>query len=156
MPLGHLVAMGDSALRRRLTSKGELRDLCEWAAGRRGVVTARRGLALLDPGAESPGESLARVVLVTGGVPPPVCNADVCSQGGWLARVDLLWEKQRVVVEYDGAVHLEEGQRRRDAVRRNLLQAAGFYVIVFTARDLKHPEAMCAMVMAALSDRSAR
>ena len=105
--------------------------------------------------AESPGESLARTVLVTGGVPRPRCNADVSWLGGWIARVDLLWEEEKVIVEYDGIVHLTEDQRRKDAVRRNLLQDAGYVVIVFTARDLKHPEAMCATVMAALRRRSA-
>ncbi len=76
--------------------------------------------------------------------------------GGWIARVDLLWEEQKVVVEYDGIVHLSEDQRRKDAARRNLLQDAGYFVIVFTARDLTHPEAMCATVMSALRLRSVR
>jgi very-short-patch-repair endonuclease len=68
----------------------------------------------------------------------------------------MLWEEEMVVVEYDGIVHLTEERRRSDAVRRNLLQDAGYLVIVFTARDLKHPEAMCATVMSALRRRPSR
>lgn len=154
VPLGHCVAMGDAILRRTLSSEQELRRMCHWAYRRRGVAIARRALTLLDPGSESPGESLARVVLVTGGVPRPVCNADIIVNGEWLARADLLWKAARVIAEYDGAVHLEEEQRRRDAARRNLLQEAGFYVIVFTARDLARPEQMCATVRAALRSRT--
>lgn len=156
LPLGYVVAMGDWVLRRDLATVGELEGLCRWAARRRGVVRAREAVVLLDPRAESPGESLARTALVTGGVPRPRCNADVFRRGGWLARVDMLWEEEMVVVEYDGIVHLAEERRRSDAVRRNLLQDAGYLVIVFTARDLKHPEAMCATVMSALRRRPAR
>lgn len=156
LPLGHLVAMGDWVLRRELATRDDLERLCRWAVRRRGVVRARQAVVLLDPKAESPGESLARTVLVSGGVPAPRCNADVLWRGGWLARVDLLWEREKVIVEYDGIVHLTEAQRRSDAARRNLLQEAGYLVIVFTARDLKHPEAMCVTVMTALRSRRAR
>ena len=138
LPLGHIVAMGDVILRRRLAETPDLANLVRWGVGRRGVVTSRRALPLLDPGAESPGESLARTVLVTGGVRRPICNADVFDRGRWLARADMVWEAERVIVEYDGAVHVTEERRRSDAARRNLLQEAGWYVIVLTARDLKH------------------
>ncbi len=151
LPLGHLVAMGDTVLRRNLASAEELELVCHWAFRRRGVAVARKARAMLDPGAESPGESRARVVLLVGGVPAPECNADVIHLGEWLARADMLWRRQRVIVEYDGAVHLAEEQRRRDAVRRNLLQSAGWFVIVFTARDLRHPEQMCRLVKDALN-----
>jgi very-short-patch-repair endonuclease len=68
----------------------------------------------------------------------------------------MLWEAERVIVEYDGIVHLTEEQRRRDAARRNVLQQAGYYLIVFTARDLRHPEAMINLVQSALRERGAR
>jgi len=150
VPLGHLVAMGDVILRRDLASEEDLARICHWAYRRRGVAVARKALPLLDPGAESPGESRARVVLVTGGIPRPECNANVFGDAGWLARADMVWRRQRVIAEYDGAVHLAEEQRRRDAARLNLLQAAGWLVIVFTARDLRHPEQMCTLVHNAL------
>jgi hypothetical protein len=149
--LGHVVAMGDVVLRRDLASPEELRRVCHWAYRRRGVTTARRALPLLDRASASPGESWVRTVLVTSGIRAPRCNVDVVDCGGWLARVDLLWDRERVVVEYDGIVHLPEEQRRKDAARRNLLRDAGWQVIVFTARDLKHPEAMCALVRSALA-----
>jgi len=151
LSLGHVVAMGDVVLRRDLASPEDLRRLCHWAYRRRGVAVARRALPLLDRASGSPGESWVRTILVTSGIRAPRCNADVIHRGGWLACVDLLWDRERVVVEYDGIVHLPEEQRRKDAARRNLLQDAGWKVIVFTARDLKHPEAMCALVRSALA-----
>ncbi len=151
--MGYLVAMGDVILRRALATHDELRRMCHWAHGRRGVKTARLALRMLDPGAESPGESLVRVVLMTGRLPRPRCNVDVYTGDTWLARVDLLLEEHRVIIEYDGQVHLPEDQRRRDALRRNLLQDAGYRVIVFTAADLKHPERMCELVRRAMTRR---
>ena len=154
VPLAHAVAMGDAVLHRRLATAAELAEIVRWGVRRRGIVSARRALRYLDPGAESPGESLARMALVTGGIRRPRCNADIFDDGQWLARADMLWDDERVIAEYDGAVHISEWQRRIDAARRDLLQEAGWIVIVFTARDLKHPEAMCAMVRSALLGRS--
>jgi hypothetical protein len=143
--------MGDAALHAELARERELRRMVAWARGRRGVTRARQALELLDRRAESPGESLARVALVRSGVPRPECNLNVVHHGQWLARVDMAWPEYRVIVEYDGTVHLPEAQRRKDALRRNLLQDAGWIVIVFTAADLRHPERMAALVRAAFA-----
>ena len=146
--------MGDHLLHHGLATREELAGLAVWARRRRGVVNARRALPILDGRSESPGESLARCALVTGGVPRPRCNVDITDRGGWLARADMAWLEERVIVEYDGAAHISEKQRRHDAARRNLLQEAGWLVIVFTADDLRKPWAMCALVSAALRQRT--
>jgi hypothetical protein len=151
IPFDHLVAMGDAILHRGLCDAGELKHLSQWGYRRRGIVSVRRALPLLDAGAESPGESLARVMLLQGGVPRPVCNLDIFAGSRWLARVDMAWPPQHVIVEYDGRVHLEERQRRRDAERLNALQSSGWRVIVLTADDLRRAAATCHMVNAALS-----
>ena len=156
IPLEHLVAMGDVILRRQLATPEDLAEIVAWARRRRGVINARRALPLLDPGAESPGESLTRAHLLLGGVPRPVCNRDIYHRGIWIARVDLCWLAYRVIVEYDGAVHLEEQQRRRDAARRNQLQEAGWLVITFTADDLRQPWLMATQVKRALASRTPR
>jgi very-short-patch-repair endonuclease len=90
---------------------------------------------------------------VQAGIPRPVCNLDIVVEGEWLARADLAWPENRVIVEYDGAVHLDERQRRADAARRNLLQDAGWLVITFTAADLRRPWAMANLVRSALNSR---
>lgn len=154
VPVPHLVAMGDAILRRGLASESELDELLRWARGRRGVVSARTARPLLDPRAESPSESLVRCHLVQAGLPRPVCNLDIVEDGEWLARADLAWPAQRVIVEYDGVVHLDEARRRSDAARRNLLQDRGWLVIVLTARDLAHPHEFIALVRSALASRT--
>jgi hypothetical protein len=156
IPFEHVVAMGDAILHRRLASLQELERFAQWGFRRRGVMNVRRALPMLDAGAESPGESLTRTMLILGGLPAPRCNPNIYERGTWLARVDMAWLAARVIVEYDGAVHLEEQQRRRDAERLNRLQAAGWRVIVLTADDLRRPEATCLLVRRALEQRSPR
>lgn len=150
----HLVAMGDAILRRGLADEADLANVVAWGRGRRGVVSARRALRWLDPGAESPQESVVRCHLLMGGVRRPLCNLDIVVDGEWLARADLAWPEERVIVEYDGAAHLSERQRRADAARRNLLQDRGWLVIVLTARDLRYPHQMVELVRSALRSRT--
>jgi very-short-patch-repair endonuclease len=71
----------------------------------------------------------------------------------WLARVDLAWLAERVIVAYDGIVHLDNAQRLRDAARRNALQGAGWLVITFTSADLGKPLDVILMVRRALVSR---
>ena len=156
LPVEHLIAMGDAVLRRGLATDADLHRMIAWGRGRRGVAIARLSLPHLDPRSESPGESLARAHLVLAGVPRPECNADIIENGEWLARADMRWRRAKLIVEYDGAVHLSEGQRRSDATRRNLLQGAGWLVIVFTANDLRRPWLMANLVRQALRERGER
>ena len=144
----NVVAMGDHVLRHELSVKSELEEIVRWARRRRGVVAARQALPLLDPRAESPGESITRVHLITFGLPRPEVNINVFHNGRWIARVDIAWREARLVLEYDGAVHLQEDVRRRDAVRRNELQEAGWLVLTVTADDLRRPTDMATRVAA--------
>lgn len=149
----HLVSMGDAILARGLASEDDLHQMVRWGRGRRGIVPARYCLSMLDPAAGSPAESRVRAILVLGGLPRPECNIDVFDRTGWLARPDLVWKDASVIVEYDGRTHEDESQRRKDALRRNLLQQAGWQVIVFTADDLHRPERMVRIVSEALRSR---
>lgn len=156
VPIEHLVAMGDAILRRELATHRQLDEVIRWAKRRRGVRTARLALPVLDPLAESPAESIVRAHLVLGGLPKPQCNLDIVVSGEWLARADIAWPHARLIVEYDGLHHLDERQRRSDAARRNLLQAAGWRVITITADDLKRPWLMVSAIRAALADAGHR
>lgn len=151
----HLVAMGDAILARGLATEDDLRQMVRWGRGRRGIVSARHCLSILDPATGSPAESRVRAILILAGLPRPECNIEVFDHTGWLARPDLVWKDALVIVEYDGRTHEDESQRRKDALRRNLLQEAGWQVIVFTADDLHRPERMVRIVSGALRSRSA-
>ncbi|HYO04888.1 MAG TPA: DUF559 domain-containing protein [Mycobacterium sp.] len=146
--LEDLVALGDAMLHRRLVSVEELAALVQWGVGRRGIVRARQAVPLLDGRAESPMESWTRVTLALAELPPPEVGAEVRDEyGTWLARADLVWRQAKLIVEYDGRVHLGERQRRIDAQRHNLLVAAGWTVLHITADEvLRRPWALEALV----------
>jgi hypothetical protein len=150
LSLTDLVAMGDAILHRDLATPGEIQHLVEWGFRRRGMANVRRAAPILDGRSESPGESWVRTLLVKSGLPAPQCNVDVYEGDLWLARVDMVWFEERVIVEYDGGGHVDERQRRRDAERLNALQAAGWRVIVLTADDLKRPRQTVGLVRQAL------
>lgn len=158
LTLEDLVALGDAMLGRRLTTQEELASLIGWAERRRGVVRARRALGLLEPRSASPMESRLRLLLVLAGLPHPEVNAPVCDEdGGWLAEADLLYRALRIVIEYDGRVHLGDVQRRADLRRRNLLTGADYLVLHFTADDvLRHPELVVQQVTQAIAHQTWR
>ena len=156
VPAEYVVAMGDDGLRRGLMTQMEMKRLLHWGFRRRGVGVARRAFPLLDPASASPGESLVRAHLLHEGVPRPECNVDIVVDGEWLGRGDIAWRQRRVVLEYDGLVHLDESQRRRDAQRRNLIQQRGWIVITATADDLRKPWVVAGQVMDALRARGWR
>lgn len=109
-----------------------------------GVVRARRWMLLVREGAESPMETLVRLMLVFARLPEPECNRNICDESGnVLARGDLVYFRFKVLVEYDGWQHERDArQRQRDRERRELLEAEGWRVIVITSADLKRPSAI--------------
>ena len=91
------IMAGDAALRELQVDCGQLRSALDGAVGWPGVRQAREVLGLLDPRAESPLESLTRLVLHDDGFPAPELQV-------WLGadRVDMLFVAQRLVLEIDG------------------------------------------------------
>ena len=69
--------------------------------------------------------------------------------GAVIARVDLGFERERVAVEYDGAWHGEWRRIGPDRERLNRLHAAGWAVVFVTARRLRDPVSVVAMVRTA-------
>lgn len=153
LSLMDLVAVADSLLSRGLVSLEALQAMVDGGARRRGVRRARQALELVEPRTRSAMETRVRLLLVLAGLPRPECNADVLDDDGvWLATVDFLYRRQRLVIEYDGRHHGEEDQRVYDLARRNRLTRAGYVILHFTARDvLRWPERLVAEVRAALA-----
>jgi very-short-patch-repair endonuclease len=70
---------------------------------------------------------------------------------GYIA--DICWLSGRLVVEVDGAHHLDEPQTAHDQRRTEVLQSRGMRVIRFFANDvLKHPDAVERMIYRALTE----
>lgn len=88
-------------------------------AGAAGVVRARRWLALADPGAGSPAETVARLRMWDAGLRPE-SQAAISTPAGRLLRPDFFFRGEGVVVEIEGyAYHGSREAHRRDMARYN-------------------------------------
>ena len=152
-PLLDGVAALDVLLRESVVGIGELREAGAGLRGGRGAAVARRAIALADPRAESPPESVLRVLLALAGLPAVPQHVVRDRNGNFVARVDLAYEEQKIAIEYDGYWHNERGQFTRDRQRLNRLVAAGWTVLHVTAADLKNPEGLIARVRQLLAAR---
>ncbi|OBK31337.1 hypothetical protein A5634_14395, partial [Mycobacterium asiaticum] len=92
----------DAALRTGTCNRGDLARAIELQAGRRGIVQVRELLCRASPLAESPMESEARLVMLDGGLPPPVLQYEIVDLNGRVWRLDFAWPEYRVAAEYDG------------------------------------------------------
>ncbi|MET4065010.1 hypothetical protein ABID92_002867 [Frigoribacterium sp. PvP120] len=101
----------DHGLRLGAFDRGSLQAAVERAprVGRRRALIA---LDLADALAESPGESLSRVVMVEIGVPLPVLQREFWDRWGLIGRVDFWWPGLGVVGEFDGLTKYLELARR--------------------------------------------
>jgi hypothetical protein len=155
--LEDVVAFGDAALRHALTNIEALQTTVGAAHRRRGVVPARRAVQWLDPRAESPQESRTRVRLRLAGLPRATPNVWISDANGVpVARVDLLFEGYRVVVEYEGEHHRSASQYASDLRRRNLLQQLGYLVVHVEKSLLTSRVALVQAVSTALRRRGWR
>ncbi len=147
-----LVSFGDHLVHRQLTQPAAIAD---YATERHldGVRRARRLVKLVRDGAESPRESVVRLMLRFARLPEPELNVDISdAHGNFIARGDLVYRLWRVVVEYDGLHHLRDtAQWQRDLRRRELLEAAGWRVIVVTMNDFAVPASIPSRVHRALA-----
>lgn len=111
--------------------------LAERYSGRRGIVQARKAIALFDSGAQSPKESWLRIVLVEAGLPPPQTQIQVTDEFGELvAYLDMGWEELKVAVEYDGDHHRTDRRQYGWDIRRSeMLQRRGWIVVRVVAGD---------------------
>lgn len=120
-----------------------------------GVQRARRVAPLVRAGVASPRESDVRWHLVKAGLPEPEINGEIFDDhGAWLARGDLVYREQKVLVEYDGWQHERDAKQRQwDGIRREQLEAAGWRVVVITTADMSQPSRIVTRVRQALRQR---
>ena len=109
----------------------DLRRQVATMRGRRGLVALRRALRLADGRAESPWETLLRLLLV-------VCGLEVEAQHEieGVARADLWLVGTRTLQEYDGEVHLPRASQKRDLRRLRRLDEAGWARHGYTDDDV--------------------
>jgi very-short-patch-repair endonuclease len=110
----------------------------------------------VDGGAESPYESLTRLLLVRAGFPRPQTQIPVLDEYGYvIARIDMGWTEWLVGVDFDGAHHwTDPKQRSRDVERYAKLPELGWIDVRLTSGILHNdPRVFLDRVGAALISR---
>jgi len=159
LPFAEGVVAADSALRQGLTTAVELWQVAGQCRLQRGGDQADRVVHFADGRAESPLESLARVVFDEGGLPPPELQVTITGADNQLiGRVDFLWRKYRTIVEVDGAAKYEQDphRARTELWRDKAFQRAGYQVLHFNWREITaEADQTTAVVWAELRARGA-
>jgi hypothetical protein len=151
------VVVADSALQQKLTSQKELRAVIAACPRWRGVRTASQVVEFADGGAESPLESLARIVFRDGGLPPPELQVEI-RDAEFIGRVDFLWRKFRTIAEVDGAAKYDDRNLAMRQLRRDKrLREAGYEVVHFDWKEINgDPGYVLAALRAAFEQRRRR
>jgi hypothetical protein len=140
MALRDLVAVGDCIANRMADRSPDHPAFSEVLAKRvrpRGLRTLESALALIRYGSRSPMESFTRILFVQAGFPEPRINVALGDEDGeWLLTGDLVWDDQRVVLEYQGLHHASRVQRSHDADRAGVAMDHGAVIIEAYAEDL--------------------
>ena len=112
-------------------------------AGARGLPRLRRALALMDSGAESPQETVARLALIDAGLPAPQTQVRVFDQYGQIvARLDMAYPDVRVGIEYDGSQHWTDPRvRQRDIDKQFVLTELGWLIVRVSGDLLRYRRA---------------
>ena len=111
-------------------STGVRREVAAYAArhsGWIGIPQCRKAIPLANENSWSPRETWMRLTWVLdAGLPPPLTNRPVFDdQGRHIGTPDILDPEAGVVGEYDGRLHLEGTQRRRDREREEQFSSLG-------------------------------
>ncbi len=151
----------DAALRRDLTSLPALRAHAERLAkrGRRGSARFRSAVderTSADVLPESAPERLLANALVRQGLPLPAFQHIVRDfDGSFVARVDLAYPDQMVLIEYESfQEHTGKLALVRDSARRNALVALGYTMLTATAADVRDDAAQLARAVRRIRSRA--
>jgi Transcriptional regulator, AbiEi antitoxin/Protein of unknown function (DUF559) len=144
------VVLADSALQQKLTSKKELSAVIAACPRWRGVRRAARVVEFADSRAESPLESLARVVFADCGLPTPELQVEIRDEE-FIGRVDFFWREFRTIAEVDGAWKYDDRNLAMRQFRRDKrLREAGYEVVHFDWKEINgDPGYVAASVRAA-------
>jgi very-short-patch-repair endonuclease len=133
------VVAADSALHGRLTTRAQLHAMLIDCATWPGIRRAGRVVEFAEPKAESPAESIGRVVCREHGLPAPRVQVVINDGAFDVARVDLYWPEHATVLEIDGL--MKYGGRDHDPLvheklRQERLEELGLQVVRATWRQL--------------------
>jgi hypothetical protein len=102
VPFEQGVVIADGALRRVGNDRDRLLEIWDTTRTWPGARAAGRVVAFADGGAESAGESRARVQFDRIGLPPPRLQPVISGPNGEIYRADFLFEEESTIGEFDG------------------------------------------------------
>jgi len=128
----------DMAAYADLVSTAEAAELTRHLNARTGIPQARAAIPLADENSWSPQETRTRLVWeLDAGLPPLLTNRPLFdSRGQHIGTPDLLEPERGVVIEYDGADHLERKRRFEDAQREERFRDHGLEYLCVQADDM--------------------
>lgn len=142
-----LVAIGDQLVRRpRARFEGRTRP---WSSpdslaalvaahpGFRGVARARKALAMVRIGADSPAETRLRLALIAAGLPDPELQIRLDPDNPYSPSADLGYRWARIAVQYDGDHHRSKDQLASDNRRDLAFTLAGWTYLKFDWTDYR-------------------
>ncbi len=132
------VVLGDAMVRRKrpATTVSELRRLADATYKVKGIVAVREAVERVRARTDSSMETRTRLAVVEAGLPCPEVNYRVHHQGGFVAMVDLAYPELRIAIEYDGDVHREAWQWRKDVHRLRRLEQLDWLIVHVVADDI--------------------
>ena len=122
-----------------------------------GRANARRVAELAGPLSESAGESRCRWLFLLLGLPGPVQQVWIKDAEGSIGRVDFLFERERVIVEFDGLGKYQGPEDlRAEKLREDRLRRAGYEVVRLTWADLAVPVRVAERIRTAMERSRSR
>ena len=131
-----LVALGDSLVRKGRCSPEDLvARATVWEGQFRSEIVA--AAELVRPRVDSSPETALRLLMVLGGLPEPDIDITIRDEHGSVRfRMELGYEEQRLVIEYDSLRwHGADDQQAHDAARRDHLTATEGWRFVLVTGD---------------------
>lgn len=133
----YALGSADAMVRAGIVDLDELAEHLHRLKGYPGIIQARGLRSLINPLAESHGESALRLRLIDAGLPSPGLQVVVSDPLGYvIVRLDLGYDEVRAGVEYDGLeFHTTPAERERDLRKRAILQESLGWRLLVVGRD---------------------
>lgn len=155
------IVVVDGALHAGETDPAGIAEFVEQRPAARAHARARRTLGFCEPGADSAGESVSRVLVHGFGFPAPVLQQPWRDTFGLIGFTDMWWPELGVIGEYDGDVkyfsdrwrrgrtpeQVIKDEKEREDRLRSLPEVRGF--ARWGTADLRSPERLRRILLAA-------
>lgn len=146
------IAKIDAVCRRGKTSVDAVAAAAEQMPGLHGVGRVRGLLRWCDRRADSPPETLLRLMLLRAGLPAPTPQLVINNEfGEKIATCDLGYERQKVAIFYDSELHRQKSTWEFDAWVNAQLTELGWLPVRVTAQMMRHPPMLLRQIRSALT-----